>query len=167
MATIVFDFEQWTVQDYRDFQDSLSKGDMEKQIELMVQAIKRWDYDVEPTYENLLDMPYTIITALSETMASTFQEMMAEPIGGFLIDLTGTKVSDFIKYQRAVRDFDLPVMLATFARVVKSVPANEGYYTPKQLQEMTPDQFKQISLEHYFAYLRAVSEAFNKGDAKK
>lgn len=165
MSVIVFDFEQWTVKDYQDFQQTIKNGDLEYQIQLMVKAIKRWDFEVEPTFENLLDMPYTIISELASTMGDTFKSMMDEPINGFSVDLSATKVSDFIKYQKALQTFDTGVIKDILSRVLRTVP--QGFYGAKELAQMTDEQIHNINLEHFFGYLRAVSMEFSKNQSGK
>lgn len=167
MYEIVLDFERWTVKDYQDFQKSTTTNDIELQIQLMVKAITRWEFDVEVSYENILDMPYDVISALVGLLGDTFKEIMEEPIQGFRVDLKKAKVSDFISYQKAIQSFDVPVMLGLFKKVIKSVPGNSGYLTPTQLQELPEEEILQMPLEKWFAYVRAVGKAFGEGSNSK
>lgn len=156
MSSIAIDFARWNVSNFEDFQKATADQDLETQVRLMVSAITRWEFEEEVSFDNLLDMPYGIISSISELFAQMFQEMLNEPVkAGFLTDLSGIKVRHFLTYQKALSSFDVEKVFDMISSTVKNVP--KGFPIPATLEEL-----RQMSVEDFFQYIRAINEAFAK-----
>lgn len=156
MSNIVIDFERWSVKDFESFQEATRNQDIEQQVTLMVQAITAWGFEVPVSYDALLDLPYTVIEAIASVFGETFQTMLNEPVKDAIsVDLSGVKVKQFLKYQKAVSNFDLE-------------PIWEMIKLTTNGKIKTVDELRNLDVETFFSYIRAISQAFtDKQNSKK
>lgn len=124
---VKFNINLWTLRDYMRYSQVT---DLEKQSALLVGAIESWDYDVEITLDNYLDLPVSEFKVISDSFATYMQEATANIKADDnivkKIKIKEWRIRDFNRYSTAVQEQDFEKVLNLVKTIYPSADDNMG-----------------------------------------
>lgn len=156
MEKIIFDFENWSVQDFEAFRLATVTGQREDANKLLSKLITEWDHPTLAPNDPLSydELSLRDIGQIIRLVSQKGQELLVstEVIPGFQIDATKWNWKQFSRYTEAVSKNDVPAMKELLIIAVEEWPFN---FSVSGMEELNFEQFCRLNA----AVQKAVKDA--------
>ena len=115
---ITFDVKKWSYQDYMDFMIALRDGNWAVAMPMVMRILVAWDYDVPLSPTAYKKLPYPALPEIAHTVSDSLEAFLnGLDLDAVEVDLGRWTMDDFLSYQQAARDRNIPRLEALLRQV--------------------------------------------------